>query len=119
MRAAGYKQPRIRVLFLTSHLPYPAISGGRRREFELLQRVGERVEVTLCAVSKTFDEDLANSSRLIPPARQVEVFPAATDAAAGPVAPRWTVTGARRRLASSSTPCAPAGSTSSTSRAST
>jgi polysaccharide biosynthesis protein PslH len=48
---------RIRVLFLTCHLPYPPFSGGRRREHELLARLVEEVEVDVCAVTKTLDED--------------------------------------------------------------
>lgn len=53
-----------RVLFLACHLPYPPYSGGRRREFELIKRVGRDFDIQLCAVSKTFEEDSVNVSVL-------------------------------------------------------
>jgi glycosyltransferase involved in cell wall biosynthesis len=49
----------MRVLFLTCHLPYPPVSGGRLREHELLRRICCDHEVHLCAVSKTYEQDLA------------------------------------------------------------
>ena len=54
----------LRILFLTCHLPYPPISGGRHREYELLRRIGADVDVSVCAVSKTPDEDRANAGAL-------------------------------------------------------
>lgn len=65
-----------RVLFLACHLPYPPYSGGRRREYELIRRVGETCEVTVCAVSKTYEEDVANAPALKPYCRDVHVFAA-------------------------------------------
>lgn len=50
---------RLRVLFLTCHLPYAGWSGGRRRELELLRRARDRVDLEVCAVTKTPDDDLA------------------------------------------------------------
>ena len=50
-----------RLLFLTCHLPYPLISGGRRREYELISRLSRRHEMHLVAVTKTLGEDLENS----------------------------------------------------------
>jgi glycosyltransferase involved in cell wall biosynthesis len=48
----------VRVLFLTCHLPYPTVSGGRVREFELLRRAAARgVQVDVCVVSKTPQAD--------------------------------------------------------------
>ena len=47
----------MRILFLTAHLPYPPFSGGRRREFELISRLGRRVEIDLCSVTKTWETD--------------------------------------------------------------
>src|SRR5437764_183681 len=38
---------RPRVLFLCCHLPWPPISGGRRRELELIRRVADRFDVHL------------------------------------------------------------------------
>jgi glycosyltransferase involved in cell wall biosynthesis len=52
------------VLFLTCHLPYPPFSGGRLREFELLKRVGDSVDLHLVSVSKTPAEDRAHASSL-------------------------------------------------------
>jgi glycosyltransferase involved in cell wall biosynthesis len=45
------------VLFLTCHLPFPPISGGRRRELELIRRLGDRFDVHVWVVSKTMAED--------------------------------------------------------------
>jgi polysaccharide biosynthesis protein PslH len=68
---------RQRVLFLSCHLPWPAVSGGRRRELELVTRVGERFDVHLLVVSKTPEQDRANAHRLAGCCRAVEVFDAA------------------------------------------
>jgi polysaccharide biosynthesis protein PslH len=54
----------MKLLFLTCHLPSPPISGGRRREYELVRRIGERVDVELHAVTKTPHEDLAHVADL-------------------------------------------------------
>jgi glycosyltransferase involved in cell wall biosynthesis len=48
----------MRVLFLTCHLPFPPVSGGRLREHELLKRLAADVDVHVCAVTKTFAEDV-------------------------------------------------------------
>jgi glycosyltransferase involved in cell wall biosynthesis len=45
-----------RLLFLTCHLPWPPHSGGRRREFELLRRIGSEFELELYAVCKSPDD---------------------------------------------------------------
>jgi polysaccharide biosynthesis protein PslH len=50
----------MKLLFLTCHLPSPPVSGGRRREYELVRRIGEHVDVELHAVTKTPHEDLAH-----------------------------------------------------------
>jgi glycosyltransferase involved in cell wall biosynthesis len=55
--ASPSTRPRPRVLFLTCHLPYPPISGGRRREHELLARLVRDFDVEVCAVTKTLDDD--------------------------------------------------------------
>ena len=70
------KATAMNVLFLTSHLPYPPVSGGRLREFELLRRVGLRADVHLCAVSKTFDQDRQLAQDLRGFCANVAVFPA-------------------------------------------
>jgi polysaccharide biosynthesis protein PslH len=73
---AGETRATLRALFLTCHLPYPPVSGGRLREFELLRRLACEVELHLCAVSKTFQEDLAAAARLKGLCASVAVFPA-------------------------------------------
>jgi polysaccharide biosynthesis protein PslH len=47
----------MRVLFLTGHLPFPPFSGGRRREFELISRLGRNYEIHLCAITKSWQTD--------------------------------------------------------------
>src|SRR3954469_18220050 len=54
---AASARSRPRVLFLSCHLPYPPVSGGRRREHELLARLVDDFDVEVCAVTKTFGED--------------------------------------------------------------
>src|SRR5215213_10012749 len=49
----------MRLLFVTCHLPYPAHSGGRLREHQLLARLTRRHEVHVVAVTKTPAEDEA------------------------------------------------------------
>ncbi|HEX2193930.1 MAG TPA: glycosyltransferase family 4 protein [Candidatus Limnocylindria bacterium] len=63
------------VLFITGHLPYPPISGGRRRELELLTRLAPDHDLHVLAISKTFAEDSENASALSTLAR-VDVVPA-------------------------------------------
>lgn len=70
------------ILFLTCHLPFPLISGGRRREFELLSRLASRFDVHLVAVSKTYEEDLGNAERLKGSCASVTVLPASAGEAA-------------------------------------
>lgn len=42
-----------KVLFVTCHIPLPAISGGRRREFEIIKRISKKFEVILISICKT------------------------------------------------------------------
>ena len=72
---------RPRVLFLTCHLPYPPISGGRLREHELLTRVAGDFDVHFCVVSKTYEQDVDNSGALLPYCADISVF------AASPIPP--------------------------------
>lgn len=77
--SAARRHPRARpqVLFVSCHLPWPAISGGRRRELELIKRIAERFSVHLLVVSKTPERDLGQAAVLRRYCRQVEVFAAA------------------------------------------
>jgi polysaccharide biosynthesis protein PslH len=52
--------PQMEVLFLTAHLPYPPASGGRRREFELITRLGKYFRIHLCSL--TFEPEIDNSN---------------------------------------------------------
>ncbi|MDQ4065394.1 MAG: glycosyltransferase family 4 protein, partial [Actinomycetota bacterium] len=65
---------RVRVLFLTCHLPYPPISGGRRREYELLRRIGDDFDVHVYATTKTYDEDREHVAALQEFCSQVQIF---------------------------------------------
>ncbi|MBV9800870.1 MAG: glycosyltransferase [Solirubrobacterales bacterium] len=69
---------RPRVLYLSCHLPWPAISGGRRRELELINRLAARFDVHLLVVSKTAAQDLSNARVLRRCCSQVEVFAASS-----------------------------------------
>ncbi|HEX2088309.1 MAG TPA: glycosyltransferase family 4 protein [Actinomycetota bacterium] len=64
------------VLFVTGHLPYPPISGGRRREYELVRRLCDRIDFHVVVISKTPDEDAANASAFRPHCASLEVWPA-------------------------------------------
>ena len=46
----------MRVLWISSHLPYPPISGGRLREYELLRRLARYDDVHVVAVSEAADD---------------------------------------------------------------
>lgn len=41
-----------RLLFITGHPPWPPMSGGRRREYELISRLAGVHEIEVCAVDK-------------------------------------------------------------------
>lgn len=62
------------ILFLTCHLPYPAISGGRMREYQLLKRLARHLPIHLCALSKTYEEDIRNTPMLQDLCASVRVF---------------------------------------------
>ncbi|MFN2590400.1 MAG: glycosyltransferase family 4 protein [Actinomycetota bacterium] len=64
------------MLFLSCHLPYPPVSGGRLREHELLTRIGLSFDVDLVVVSKTPREDFANADLMRAHCSSVTVFPA-------------------------------------------
>jgi glycosyltransferase involved in cell wall biosynthesis len=73
-RAATAARPT--VLFLGCHLPFPPLSGGRRRELELIERLSPHFDVHLMVVSKTFEQDCANRHELERFCKRVEVFAA-------------------------------------------
>jgi hypothetical protein len=43
----------MRILFLTAHLQFPPLSGGRRRDFELISKLGTNYEIHLCSITKS------------------------------------------------------------------
>jgi glycosyltransferase involved in cell wall biosynthesis len=77
-RSGDVSRERTSVLFVTGHLPFPPRSGGRRREFELLQRLAPSVDVDLVAILKEPVENGAveMTARCC---RSVTVFPAEPD----------------------------------------
>ncbi len=62
----GTKGRRLRVLYISAHLPYPPWSGGRRRELEFIRRLSRRVDFTLCVSSRTYDEDRRHRLAVLP-----------------------------------------------------
>ena len=66
----------MRILFLTAHLPFPPFSGGRRREFELLSRLGKDFEIHLCSITKTWETDIMYISNLLYCCASVNLFKA-------------------------------------------
>jgi glycosyltransferase involved in cell wall biosynthesis len=68
----------MRVLFLTAHLPFPPFSGGRRREFELISRLGRNCEIHLCSITKSWQRDNEYVSELCSYCASVDLFKAGT-----------------------------------------
>ncbi len=68
---------RSRVLFLSRNVPWPALSGVRRREFELIKRIAERFDVHLLVVSAGGEPDLSGVQTLRHYCRELDVFAAA------------------------------------------
>jgi len=66
-----------RILFVTSHLPFPPVNGGRRREYELLTKIAKNYDVYLCAITEHFDEDYKAAKSMHKYCTNVKVFPAA------------------------------------------
>jgi polysaccharide biosynthesis protein PslH len=64
-----------KILFVTCHLPYPLISGGRRREYELIRRLASDHEIHLLALTKTFQEDVSYAAVLKDLCSSVAVLP--------------------------------------------
>jgi glycosyltransferase involved in cell wall biosynthesis len=72
----GHRRDRPAVLFITGHLPYPPVSGGRRRELELITRLADRYRFHLLVSSKTFEEDRANAEELADVCESIRVWAA-------------------------------------------
>jgi glycosyltransferase involved in cell wall biosynthesis len=61
----------MKILFLTAHLPYPPASGGRRREFELVRRLGEKFEIHLFSLTVSPEIDNIYTKYLRPYCRSI------------------------------------------------
>jgi glycosyltransferase involved in cell wall biosynthesis len=66
----------MKILFLTAHLPYPPLSGGRRREFELISRLSKSFEIHLCSITKSWDTDRMYTNDLLQYCRSVNLIEA-------------------------------------------
>src|SRR2546422_9263401 len=66
----------MRILFITAHLPFPPFSGGRRREFELISRLGRNFEIHLCSITKTWEIDNMYISDLLCYCATINLFKA-------------------------------------------
>jgi glycosyltransferase involved in cell wall biosynthesis len=64
------------ILYLTHHLPWPACSGGRLREAELLRRLAAGFDIEIVAVSKDPDFDREHLSEAKDAGVQSQIFPA-------------------------------------------
>ncbi len=69
---------RLKILFLTAHLPYPPLSGGRRREFELISRLSRSFEIHLCSITKSWETDRMYTNDLMQYCTSVNLFEAQT-----------------------------------------
>ena len=68
----------LKALFLTAHLPYPPLSGGRRREFELISRLSRSFEIHLCSITKSWATDRLYINDLLQYCTNVDLFEAKT-----------------------------------------
>lgn len=68
----------LKILFLTAHLPYPPLSGGRRREFELISRISRSFEIHLCSITKSWATDSLYTNDLLRYCASVNLFEAKT-----------------------------------------
>ena len=66
--------PQMEILFLTAHLPYPPASGGRRREYELISRLGKYFKIHLCSLTSDPEIDNLNSRYLEPCCASISLF---------------------------------------------
>jgi glycosyltransferase involved in cell wall biosynthesis len=66
----------LKILLLTAHLPYPPLSGGRRREFELISRLSRNFEIHLCSITKSWATDSLYTNHLLTYCRSVKLFEA-------------------------------------------
>lgn len=53
-----------RLLFICGDLPYPIVSGRRKREFEMLSDLSEIFDIELLCITRNFSQDVGNSKHL-------------------------------------------------------
>ncbi|MGH3717707.1 MAG: glycosyltransferase [Pseudonocardiaceae bacterium] len=89
------------VVFLTHHLPWPARSGGRVREAQLLQRLSARFDIEVVAVSKVPEFDRCHTGEATRHGVHAQVFAAraGSNDKAGPLTRRHAAPAARDYLA--------------------
>lgn len=63
----------MRILMITPYLPYPLLSGGQVRSYNLLKEISKKHEVTLFSLIKD-DNERDNIPELLPFCKKVEVF---------------------------------------------
>ena len=66
----------MRLLYVTQHLPYPPVSGARRREYELIKRLSKWIDIVVVSISKVYEEDLRCVSILETIVKKVYLFKA-------------------------------------------
>lgn len=89
------------VVFVTHHLPWPACSGGRVRESQLLQRLSARFDIEVIAVSKVPEFDRSHVAEATRHGVRARVFAAVNcgDTRFGPLTRRHAAPAAREYLA--------------------
>lgn len=65
----------LRILFLSSHLPLPGVSGGRQREYEILSRLSRAGNVDGIIVTNTYEADIEGSPRATHLFDTMDLFP--------------------------------------------
>lgn len=96
---SGARHWRLRVLYLTHHLPWPAHSGGRLREAQLLSRLSCAFDIHVVAVSKNIEVDRGGLPEAARWGIKAELFPVVpASRLAGPLACRHDSAQARRYL---------------------
>lgn len=64
-----------KVLFICGNLPYPIVSGGRKREFQLLSDIGRHFYVELLCITREIVSDMENSKYLSKYIRKIKPLP--------------------------------------------